>query len=62
MFKFELGSKVKLALSGEAGQVIGRSQWSNSCNQYSVRYLAANGRQTQEWIEEDALVDGEAVF
>lgn len=47
-FDFKLKDRVKLD-SGEAGEVIGRAQYVDSNPQYMVRYVAADGRMTQEW-------------
>lgn len=55
-FKFEMGQKVKLAMSSETGEVIGRAEYANHGNQYTVRYVAADGRQCQVWFDEDAIV------
>jgi hypothetical protein len=54
-FDFELGEKVKLALSGETGQIIGRAHYTNSDPSYLVRYVAADGRQIETWQVEDAI-------
>jgi hypothetical protein len=55
MFKFELGQKVKLSLSGEEGFVTGRAQYEASENSYYVRYVNADGRQVECWWGEKAL-------
>lgn len=55
-FKFNLGDRVKLRLSSEAGEVIGRAEYSRSKPQYLVEYLAGDGRQVDSWKDEDALV------
>jgi hypothetical protein len=39
----------------EGGEIIGRSEYSNSCNNYYVRYRAGDGRQTETWLAEDAI-------
>lgn len=54
--KFQLGTKVLIAISGEAGQIIGRAEYLDSHPQYYVRYTAADGRATTAWWEESALV------
>jgi len=54
-FKFEIGAAVKLALSGETGSVIGRSEYQAMPPQYFVRYVAADGRQAEGWFEAEAL-------
>ncbi len=67
-FDFKLSQNVGLALSKkrpaqlneprptETGVVIGRSQYTNCNPQYLVRYVAADGRQIEEWLAEDAIV------
>lgn len=54
-FEFELGDKVTLTLSTESGIVIGRAEYLESDNQYYVRYLAGDGRQTESWWAEKAI-------
>lgn len=54
-FRFELGENVSLACSDERGTVTGRAEYSNSHNDYRVRYKAADGRQVEAWHAEDAL-------
>lgn len=60
-FVFTLGDRVKLILSGEQGSVIGRAEYSDTINQYRVRYLAADGRQVEDWFAEDAIVGNPVV-
>jgi hypothetical protein len=55
-FKFELTSPVMVQVSGEAGEVIGRAQYTAMENQYWVRYKAADGRAVEAWWAESALV------
>lgn len=55
-FNFKLKEKVKFAMSGEAGEVIGRAQFTYANPEYRVRYLSSDGRQQEDWIPEDALV------
>jgi hypothetical protein len=54
-FNFKLGDQVKLATSSETGTVIGRAHYVNQDPQYYVRYLAADGRQTEAWWAEDGI-------
>lgn len=54
-FDFKLGDAVKLSLSDERGEVVGRAHYSNMNPQYLVRYKAGDGRQVEAWIAEDAL-------
>ncbi len=54
-FKFNLSDSVKIAASGESGEVIGRAEYSNAENGYLVRYKAGDGRATESWWGESAL-------
>ncbi len=54
-FAFKLGDAVKLE-SGERCTVIGRAHYLDSNPQYMVRYVAADGRMTECWWAESALV------
>ena len=54
-FAFELEAKVKLKLSGEKGEVIGRAEYTYCENHYMVRYRAGDGRQTESWWGESAI-------
>lgn len=54
-FNFRLNDKVKLALSGETGVVVGCARYTNADPSYLVRYLAGDGRQVECWIAEDAI-------
>lgn len=55
-FKFALEQIVKLKTSGEQGTVIGRAEYSTSEPCYYIRYTAADGRATEAWWGESALV------
>lgn len=54
-FKFGLGEAVKISYSAEVAEIIGRAEYSNSCNKYLLRYKAADGRAVEAWWDEDAL-------
>jgi hypothetical protein len=54
-FKFELGQRVVIAVSGEQGTIQGRAEYMGSENQYQVRYKAGDGRAVEAWWEESAL-------
>lgn len=54
-FKFELKQAVVLSISGEAGKISARAEFSDSKNQYQVRYKAADGRAVDAWIYETEL-------
>ena len=54
-FNFKLNDPVRLKESGETGVVISRSHSIECDPQYSVRYKAADGRQTECWWSENAL-------
>lgn len=55
MFKFELGKKVKISISGEAGLIKGRAEYQDSPNQFYLHYQAADGRAVNSWFNEDEL-------
>lgn len=54
-FKFELGAKVSVTVSGETGEVIGRAEYTTAANNYYVRYRSADGRAVEAWWQEEAL-------
>lgn len=58
-FRFGLFDRVKLSESGEQGIVIGRAEYTTSEHSYLVRYRAGDGRQTECWWGESALVAAE---
>lgn len=55
MFIFDLKSTVKITASGEAGEVIGRAEYTDSETSYYIRYKAADGRAVESWWNESAL-------
>ncbi|AYH10193.1 hypothetical protein C5E22_11675 [Pectobacterium parmentieri] len=61
-FKHLLGQVVKVSISGEEGHVKGRAEYSAYPNSYYVHYLAADGKATERWFDENeiqAVVIGE---
>ncbi|MGU0197942.1 hypothetical protein [Enterobacter roggenkampii] len=54
-FKYGLGQAVKVSISGEAGHVKARAEYTNCKNQYLVHYLAADGRAVDAWFDESEL-------
>lgn len=56
VFKFKVGERVRLVMSQETGEIVGRAEYSNGPAQYRVRYLAADGRQVEDWWTDDAIV------
>lgn len=56
---FELNAVAKL-VSGETGVIVGRAEYTNSNEQYLVRYTAGDGRLTEGWWRTDAFVEPEA--
>lgn len=60
-FAFEHNEPVRLDGTTERGKVVGRADFPNKCNQYSVRYTAADGRLIESWWDEDALVSEKAL-
>lgn len=55
MDSIELGRKVWLAMSGEAGVCIGVAKYLYEPDSYYVRYIAADGRQCECWFKSSAL-------
>lgn len=55
-FKFSLGQQVVNSVSDEAGEVIGRAEYTTSENSYLVRYRAGDGRAVDSWWQESAIV------
>lgn len=54
--KFNLGDKVKISISGEVGEVIGRAEYlTNYDPQYQVRYVSASGCAIEAWWAEQTL-------
>lgn len=54
-FKYNLGDKVKITISGESGEVIGRAEYTATNPQYFVLFKAADGRAVTAWWEADFL-------
>jgi hypothetical protein len=54
-FKYELGERVEISVSGEVGEVIARAELSNAENQYNLRYQEFYGSATERWWGESAL-------
>ncbi|WP_375591576.1 hypothetical protein [Chitiniphilus eburneus] len=54
-FKFQLGQSVCIKASNEIGEVIARSDFTASESQYLIRYVANDGRATENWWAESAL-------
>lgn len=44
-----------IAASGEAGEVLGRAEYTTAANNYYIRYQEATGRAVEAWWSEDAL-------
>jgi len=55
-FKYELESPVKLVMSGERGEILGRAEYAKVDEpSYYVRYLAGDGRLVESWWDEGAI-------
>lgn len=52
---YGFGDKVKIACSGETGEVIGYAQFVAHKDQALVRYKAGDGRAVEHWWDVDAL-------
>ena len=60
--RFVLGHNVRLVGSTERGQVIARAHYlETAAPQYLVRYVAGDGRLTEAWWSEHALIDDDQV-
>lgn len=55
-FKFNVGDKVKIEVSGETGHVRGRAEYVASENSYFVLYQTADGRAVEVWWPESTLM------
>lgn len=55
-FKFNIGEKVTIEVSGETGEVQGRAEYAASANNYLVRYKSNDGLAREGWWQEDALI------
>lgn len=60
-FRHALNDLVKLTMSGEKGQVIGRAEYTAAENAYLVRYVTADGRQVEQWLGQSAIDDAESL-
>ena len=54
-FKFNLNDEINIIASGEAGQIIGRAEYTHSEPSYLIRYCAGDGRAVESWWSESAL-------
>ena len=54
-FKFALGQRVVINVSGEEGEVIGRAEYQEGDNSYFVRFKDATGHAREAWWTERAL-------
>ncbi|MBB5444617.1 MULTISPECIES: hypothetical protein [unclassified Paraburkholderia] len=54
-FKFQIGANVQIDASGEAGEIIGRAEYSTGENTYLMRYKSADGRAVESWWGESAI-------
>lgn len=58
-FKFKLGEKVTVEVSGESGEILGRAEYTTAENNYFLRYKSADGRAVEAWWQEGALKTAE---
>lgn len=54
-FLLELGTQVRISISGEVGVVIARAQYLYSEDAYLVRYKSVDGRAVDQWWGASAL-------
>lgn len=43
-------------ISGESGEIIGRAEYTTGQPSYMLRYVAKDGRLTEAWWTEDAIM------
>ena len=56
-FKFDLGSTVRITVSGEHGEVIGRTENTSCEPNYLVRYKSTDGTAVEQWwVESDLAI------
>jgi hypothetical protein len=54
-FKYKLGEKVEVEVSGEAGIIVGRAEYTTAESNYFLRYKATDGRAVEAWWSEESL-------
>ncbi len=56
-FKFALGDRVRIKVSGENGEVVARAEYANAEDTYRIRYQSADGQATERWWTEAAIAN-----
>ncbi|NOY72941.1 MAG: hypothetical protein GXP14_11295 [Gammaproteobacteria bacterium] len=56
-FKYELEQEVKVSCSNEQGSIIGRADYTETENNYFIRYKNASGMAVEQWWAENAIED-----
>jgi len=54
-FTYNLGDRVRIVVSAEVGEVIGRAEYATGSNMYFLRYCCADGRAVEQWWAEEAV-------
>lgn len=54
-FKFKLGQKVTITISGQSGTVVARCDYDNAENAYRLRYTTPDGNATERFWTESSL-------
>ena len=54
-FKFKIGDRAQLIVSGESGRITGMSLYEHGGPQYFLHYKAADGRAVSQWWDESNL-------
>ena len=54
-WKFDLGETATITASGENGLIIGRAEYVSAERCYLIRYVAGDGRATEQWWQESSL-------
>lgn len=53
--KFNIGTEVKIAVSGESGRIVARTEYEANEPQYLLRYKTAQHEAVERWWPESAL-------
>lgn len=53
--KYALKQELRITVTAEEGEVVGRAEYTYAQPSYLLRYKAADGRATEQWWPEDAV-------
>ena len=54
-FKYKIGQRVTVSVSGETGEIRARAEYKNSTDCYYVYYKSGDGRAISTWWDEDQI-------